>query len=171
MFLEENIFYFIKDNISNSYLNNFMVYVSDVFELSIPWLFVGIVMLFFKKYRKNGIILILSLIFSYFIGNILIKNIVHRLRPFYTLPDLNLITKTPKGFSFPSVHTMMSFSAAQAIFKTSKILGIFSFFIATLVGISRIYLFTHWFTDVLGGIILGVFCTNIINKFFAKLKF
>ncbi len=64
------------------------------------------------------------------------------------------------GFtSFPSGHTMSAFALAAFtiyLFRAQKGLWIILFFLAILVGVSRIYLVMHFLRDVLFGSFLGV---------------
>ena len=52
--------------------------------------------------------------------------------------------------------------------KKRKILLTLSFIFAFLIAISRVYLGVHYFSDVIGGSIIGIvcllMCMNIINK-------
>ena len=85
----------------------------------------------------------------------MIKNIVARERPCWIDNTVNLLIANPKDFSFPSGHTLASFEAAVTIFLFNKKVGIPAIILAALIGFSRLYLFVHFPTDVLGGIILG----------------
>ncbi len=61
-------------------------------------------------------------------------------------------------FSFPSGHSATAFFIATTlfmVFRTRKIL-ILAFIYATLVAISRIYLFQHFFVDTVVGAIIGI---------------
>ena len=83
----------------------------------------------------------------------LIKTLVQRPRPFETLNIPS--TVTTKLSSFPSGHALMFFSLVPILSKNfPKIKGIF-WTIAILVGVSRIYLGVHYFSDVIAGAIIG----------------
>ncbi len=60
--------------------------------------------------------------------------------------------------SFPSGHTMtiFGFCAVLAYLFQNKLLSLFLFLLALLVGISRIYLLQHFFMDVYAGAIFGI---------------
>lgn len=105
--------------------------------------------------------------------NLILKNFIQRPRPsFYHLVE-------ESGFSFPSGHAMASmgfygfliFMVSQSnLEKKYKILliGLLSFLIIA-IGISRIYLGVHYFTDIVAGFIIGIvyllLFTNYIKKY------
>jgi len=87
------------------------------------------------------------------------KILVDRLRP---LDGIIAVTES----SFPSGHAMLSllfFSLAafyiHPLCKSKREQHLLSWAVAVivlLIGFSRIYLGVHWFTDVLGGYLLGI---------------
>lgn len=88
----------------------------------------------------------------------LVKHYVKSPRPWGVLSN-NLA-----GFSYPSGHTTLAFVFFLGIsilliqlfqIKYRRFVYIPAFFIITLVAISRLYFGVHWFTDVLGGALLG----------------
>lgn len=106
------------------------------------------------------------------------KLLVRRPRPLVALIEI------PKSYSFPSGHTLTSIVFYMVLWHLltkntntfNKVIFFISFILlAILIGFSRIYLGVHFFTDVMGGLILAIPCTlmciNIINKNFEdKLK-
>ena len=68
-----------------------------------------------------------------------------------------LIVAKEKDFSFPSGHTAICFAGTTAIYLAKQIkMGHIALGIAILVAISRMYLYMHYPTDVLGGMVVGV---------------
>ena len=59
--------------------------------------------------------------------------------------------------SFPSLHAAFSFSLAFLVFKRHRSWGITLFAVATLVGLSRVFVGAHFPIDVIVGALLGVF--------------
>ncbi len=128
--------------------------------------------LFFKNYRAEGLLLLGAMGGDALIV-LVIKELVQSHRP------LNgLIVAT--GFSFPSGHTAGSvvFCGSLAFFawnhwkspkvRVSVITG--SVIVTFLVGFSRIYLNVHWFSDVLGAGIFGVFWLSFVFLVFHFLE-
>lgn len=122
------------------------------------WILTALIMLCFKKTRKCGIIVAIALIIGTIAGNLILKNLFARERPFILNPDMveNIIISLPSGYSFPSGHTRSSFEAAFAIFLCNKKWGIPALILAALIGFSRNYLYVHYPTDVIAGAILGI---------------
>ena len=152
---------------------NFLTNFGDWY---IPTIIIVCILLFIKNkwyftlitgsYTISGLVVLIS------------KLLVRRPRPLVALIDI------PKSHSFPSGHTLTSILFYMVLWylltkNTNRFnkAVFFSLFIllAILVGFSRIYLGVHFFSDVIGGLILSIPCTlmclNIINKNFGeKLK-
>ncbi len=169
-FMEMSILYAIQ-NIRCDFLDWFMVFITNLGNSGIIWIIIGITMLFFKKYRKCGIAILIALLFCLIFGNGLLKNLVKRLRPCWIDNSVKLLIGNPWDYSFPSGHSFSSFAAAISITYFHKKEGIFAFVLAFLIAFSRLYLFVHYPTDILGGGVLGaiaafigIFAANKIYK-------
>lgn len=89
---------------------------------------------------------------------------------FQETETLNFITSgVSYYFSFPSGHTTAAFAIFSMIAFCSdkKWVHILCFFIALMVGFSRIYLLQHFFMDIYAGAILG---TGVSYLLFAGMK-
>jgi undecaprenyl-diphosphatase len=100
---------------------------------------------------------------------------VQRPRPFVTFTDLKIIIPTPSEFSFPSGHTASSFAAASVFYKhLPRKIGIPAIVLAGLIGLSRLYVGVHYPTDVIAGVLMGIFlgwlAEKIVNSVSKKLK-
>lgn len=92
-----------------------------------------------------------------------IKHIAHRHRPFQTSPLNNKLWDGPltdnwEHTSFPSGHTIMSFTFASVLaehYKDRLWVPITVYSLATASGLARIYAQKHWSTDVVVGAALG----------------
>lgn len=151
-------------SIHNGILDEIMVSLSTIGNRGAIWISIGLVFLCIKKYRKCGIVVLLSLFISVVFGNMILKNLIERPRPCWIDESVTLLIHNPKDFSFPSGHTYSSFAAAAAIFYHHKKIGIAALVLASLVGFSRLYLFVHFPTDVIGGMLLGIITAIVISK-------
>ena len=76
-----------------------------------------------------------------------------------------MLVRIPRDYSFPSGHTLAVFTTAFIIFGYSKKIGIPLIVLACLIGFSRMYLYVHYPTDVLGGIALAALIAWAVRKF------
>jgi undecaprenyl-diphosphatase len=133
------------------------------------WIAVALILIVQKRYRRWGIIMLVALAVTYIVGVWVIKPIVARPRPF-TVTGYDLLVTAPKDYSFPSGHTTASFTAAMVICLIPglrKGWKIGAFALAAVIAFSRMYLFVHYPTDVLGGIVLGV-CGALLVVWLAR---
>lgn len=170
--LDRNILDFIQNNIRSPFLDSTMPFITALGNAGVFWIVLCIILLITKKYRKAGIICALSLIATTILGDGIIKNLIQRARPFIQDTNVVLLIAKPITFSFPSGHTASSFAAAAALSTYIKPYGKLFFIPAALIAFSRLYLYVHFPSDVLGGIILGVIGFKLgeifYNKFISK---
>ncbi len=125
------------------------------------WIITSVILLFFRKTRKAGIAVIIALVLGWVLSTVLLKGIVARERPFNTagalLDEASLLIGAPSGrFSFPSGHALSSFSAASVLLFYDRRIGFPALALAALIAFSRLYLYVHFPSDILGGAVLGV---------------
>lgn len=85
----------------------------------------------------------------------LFKKNYPRLRPYLVLKDTNTYKNPLTDHSFPSGHTTAIFSITIPLFYANAWLGTVLLPVASLVGISRMYLGLHYPSDCLVGCIIG----------------
>lgn len=127
------------------------------------WAILGIILLVIPKTRKAGISVILSYAFAFLIGDVILKDLIARPRPCAIDETVTLLISRPTSFSCPSVHSMLAFASATAVFWFHKKSGIAALIFAALVGFSRMYFFVHFPTDVLFGAVLGFAIGTAVN--------
>lgn len=152
--MEFQILYLIN-NLHNNILDKIMITLTNLGNAGIIWIIIAIILLFIKKTRKCGILMLISMALGLIIGNGIIKNVVQRQRPCWIDTNILLLIPNPTDFSFPSGHTLASFEAAVMILLHSRKWGIPAIILSILIAFSRMYLFVHFPTDILGGAILG----------------
>lgn len=88
----------------------------------------------------------------------LVKHVVRRARPCNALASVESRMRLLDRFSFPSGHTAGAFLMATVVSFFYPLISAVFFTWAMLVGVSRIYLGVHYPTDVLAGMVVGIFC-------------
>ena len=160
-------------NINDKRLTAAMNFITNFGDWYIPIIIIVCIFLFLKNkwyfYLISG---------SYLFSGIVVfitKNLVQRPRP------LEALIRIPSSFSFPSGHTLTSLVFYMTLFylmteKSNKfiriVFGLLFCFLIAIVAFSRVCLGVHFFSDVVGGFILGIPCLlcsiNIIEKNFKE---
>ena len=152
------ILHWISENLTNPFLDAVMPFITSLADKGWFWIALALVLIAIPKTRWIGLTMGVALAFGVILGNGVIKNVVHRIRPYDFDPTLIVrITKLPDDFSFPSGHTLASMEAATALFLRNKKAGIPALVLAVLISLSRLYVAVHYPTDVIVGAVLGVF--------------
>lgn len=166
--IDYSILDFIQNTIKCALLDPVMAFFSYIGESGAIWIASSLVMLFFKRTRAMGVMVLAAMSAGYLIGEIGIKNIVCRPRPFVGCSGIVLNISPPSGYSFPSGHTCSSFAAATVMIACDKRFGISAVVLAALIAFSRLYNYVHFTSDVLCGMLLGVMCAVITVILFRK---
>ena len=172
--MELSILDFIQNTFSCAFMDVIMPAISFLGNAGWVWILAGVVMAVIPKTRKIGITVCIALLLSLIVCNLTLKPIVNRIRPYDIKEGIELLITKPHDASFPSGHSSASFAAAVAMVLYNKKIGIPAVVLASLIAFSRLYLYVHFPTDVLGGVILGSLCAvgaYFIGKFvFKKIK-
>ena len=151
-------------------LDTFMSNFTKLGNAGIVWILLTIVLLLIPKTRKSGFILAVALIVDLILCNGILKPLIARIRPFDVNTVIQLIVAKPHDYSFPSGHTAASFTAVMALYLAGeKKLWKIALTLAVLIAFSRLYLYVHYPTDVLGGIVTGVIAGYLGYKLTVKL--
>ena len=150
----------IQAHLQCGFLDAVMPIVTLFGEGGIFWIAWAVLMLVFPKTRKTGIAMGIALVMGVLICNVTLKPLVARPRPYDFQYEnfgitIKLLIDAQHDYSFPSGHTIASFEAAIPLMIYDKRMGIPAMVIAVLVTFSRLYLYVHWPTVVLGGILVG----------------
>ncbi len=156
MAFDWNILNGIQEIFRCDFLDVIMPKITSLGNAGMIWIIIGVCMLITKKYRKQGILVLVGLLLGLIIGNGIVKNLVARQRPCWQNPEFPLLISNPKDFSFPSGHTQSSVIAATIITMGNKKMGWVVIPLAVLIAFSRLYLYVHFPTDILGGAIMGI---------------
>ncbi len=133
-----------------------MIALSGIGDHGLIWIAVALALCASPRQRRAGIGILLALLLAHLLGNVFLKNLIARPRPYLAYPEIVLKIPPLNEYSFPSGHTITAFAA---VFSLPRSLGALKRALAVLaVGIacSRLYLFMHYPTDILGGALLGM---------------
>ena len=153
---------FIRENFTSAPMDSIMKFITFFGNAGWFWIVLSLVLAFIPKTRKIGLTACCALLFSLIFCNLTLKPLIARTRPYDVIEGIKLIIEAEHDYSFPSGHTSASFAAAVSIFYyDKKWFGISALVFATLIAFSRLYLYVHFPTDVLGGLVLGIVCATL----------
>ena len=139
------------------FLDKLMVFITSLGNAGIIWIVMTIVFFLIPKMRKTGAVMAAALIIDLLLCNVILKNLVARTRPYDVNTGVQLLVSRLHDYSFPSGHTAAAFASVTALYMAGeKKLWISALVLAVLIAFSRLYLYVHYPTDVLGGMIIGV---------------
>lgn len=136
--------------------NEIMMFISSCGDFGMSWLIIILITNLMDSTRAMSIDMLTALIAATLIGQVTIKTFVKRKRPCHTYTDVQLLVPVPSDFSFPSGHTMSSFACSSVLMFYNPLLGVIGYIYAFLTGFSRLYLFVHYLSDVICGMLLGI---------------
>lgn len=159
---EIEILDFIQEHLRFDFLDSMMVHLTRLADTGIVWIVLAVALICFKQTRKMGITLGLALLLGLLVGNLGLKNLFARVRPYDLNPNVDLLIERLSDYSFPSGHTRCCFESGMAMFFCDKRFGKVAFVLGGIIGFSRLYLYMHYPTDVIAGALLG-----LLNGFIA----
>lgn len=93
---------------------------------------------------------------------ILLKNTIRRVRPCSSGNGcVKAVIEPSDQFSFPSGHSAAAFVFATVLAHFYPAFALPAYFVAALIGFSRIMLGVHYPTDIIAGAALGVICAEL----------
>ena len=154
--LDFSVLYWIQDRLRCGLMDWTMPKLTLLGEAGAIWIALALVLFATKKYRRCGLMLAAGLLCSLLLGNLLLKPLVARPRPCWLDPSVPLLVAVPKDCSFPSGHSLSAFITVTVLWRQDRRLGIPALILSILLAFSRLYLFVHFPSDVLAGILLGM---------------
>lgn len=160
--LDLGILDMIAETFGCAVLDFVMPLISALGDFGMIWIWICMLCLFKKETRHTGIAMLIAMAICYLGGNLWLKNLVMRPRPYTVDPSIQLlIPPDHEIYSFPSGHTMNSFAASATLMLRHEKFCFAAVFLASLIAFSRLYLMMHYPTDVIAGIIIGIIAAYI----------
>lgn len=160
-----------------------MPFISRLGNTGMIWIVLALILLLLPKTRRYGIVVAAALIADVILCDGILKHLFHRIRPCDVNTAIELLVPRPKDFSFPSGHTACSVAVSTVLFfmrgkgdkqdRVAKVMGklwIPVWILTAVIAFSRMYLYVHYPTDILGGFLTGLAAGIIGYKVTEKLK-
>ncbi len=144
-----------------TYLNEFFILLTNLTTIYVIFTLTLLLAIPLKK-RKEWILQSWMSLFVALLVVGILKWVIGRERP-----DVEHLVENNSN-SFPSGHSITVFSIFPVLEKYFLNISTYWFIIGILVMISRIYLGVHYPSDVISGMILGIFVGDVVLHFFKK---
>ena len=170
---EEKFLLFLQEHVRSPWLDKCMNAVTRLGDAGFVAILACLVMLAIPAMRWAGRLAAMSLLMDFLVVNVILKNLVGRVRPYGAIEGLLPIARLPADASFPSGHAGACFAVAGVLFwlafypgkypgakkpgRALKAAGVMAMVLACLIGFSRLYVGVHYPTDVLAGAAIGLF--------------
>jgi len=148
-------------------LDGFTIFFAEYFEYVLVLSLLFFLAVAFRKYLKMIIQALISAVLARFVIVSFIRFILPRSRPFIE-NNINLLIDYPDKASFPSGHAAFYFALSTIVYLCNKKIGILFFIASFLICLARVFAGIHWPSDILAGIVVGIFSGWLIHKIFKK---
>lgn len=167
--MDLSVLNWIQENMRNDALDCILPIITFLGDSGWLFIVIAVLLLLIPKTRLWGCKLSSALILGLVFGNMLLKNVVARIRPYDVVENITLLVDKLHDYSFPSGHTMASFEFFTVVcfMPIKKVYKVLAGILAFAIAFSRLYLYVHYPTDVLGGIffgtLFGIMGVRIVN--------
>ena len=156
--LDGNILLWIQEYIRQDWMEGFWKGITMLGDSGWFWIALSLLLMVPRQTRWIGITSLAAIVIGALITNVTLKNLVARTRPYEVVEGLALLIEKQSDYSFPSGHTCASFAAAGVYWRMlPKKFGIPLVILAAMIAFSRLYVGVHYPTDVLAGLLIGLF--------------
>lgn len=158
--LDEQALVWIAENLRCGLLDPFMKRYTQLGNTGMLFIALGVLLLFFKPTRKAGLSALCAMLIGLIVVNFTIKPLVSRPRPWLVIENFANLVPEHDPNSFPSGHTNAAFAFALAVCMSApkRWMKITAVCMATVMGLSRLYVGVHFPSDVLAGAVIGSLC-------------
>ena len=113
--VELTVLNWIQEHLRCDFLDTVMPIITRFGDEGIFWIIVAVILICIPKTRKAGLSMGLAMLMGWIVGNMILKNVVARIRPYDVQEGINLLIDRLSSYSFPSGHTLVCFEAATAL--------------------------------------------------------
>ena len=138
--MEESVLLFVQEHIRQGWLNGIVVFITKLGDMGFFWIALTLLLFCIPKTRKTGLMCLTSIGIIHIVNNLIIKNLVGRIRPYDAISQLQALVPPLRDSSFPSGHSACSFAVAVVDED------VFVFFRCATINLC---LFLHGFLDLL----------------------
>ncbi len=157
--LDERLFFFLNKRLTSPFLDLFMPWITDVWNLVIPLLIVVVAFLAYGEGRRKKVVFIIFLIIGVVLtdkSSAILKDVFHRVRPCNIYEYVRVLVGCTSSFSMPSSHAANTFFIFTSVSYFYRKALPFLLLLALAVSYSRIYVGVHYPGDVIAGALLGM---------------
>lgn len=138
----------------------YLIFISAVYA------FLHILLKHERRHHIRHIITIFGTAVSAWVITHFLKDLIAHPRP-----DLTNALIVPDSFySFPSGHATFIFALAWSMYKIDKYAGMIIFIFGTITGIARVLAGVHFWYDILGGFVVGIFVAYIVFSITKRIR-
>ncbi len=160
--IDAQILDFVHERTKCRFLDFWMPKITALGNGGIIWIITALMLIKYSRYKEYGYLILSAMTVGVLVGNVILKHLFARPRPCWINKAVPLLIPMPRDYSFPSGHTLSSVIAAVILIHTNTALGLFAMTASALIIFSRLYLYVHYPSDVLGGIALGTAISGIM---------
>ena len=154
--LDWRIMHFVAELERGVFFRKIMKLLTTIGNGGIVWFVVILCLFVFKINLRAASAMLLALTLSLLIGNVFLKNLIQRERPFQQNPNIEALISPPSDHSCPSGHAYSSFSAAVALICATGWVATPALLLACAIAYSRVYFCVHFPSDIFSSFLLGI---------------
>ena len=136
--MDGQILLWIQEHLRSDMATPVMEFITHLGDTAFIWIGMAAVFFVLRKTRRTGVETAAALLFSLLANNMILKNLVARVRPYEVVAGLTLLIEKQPDWSFPSGHAASSFAAATVIWMKHRRCGWLALVVAALIALSRV---------------------------------
>jgi undecaprenyl-diphosphatase len=177
--LDRELFLFLNTELVCGFCDHFFVIITTKwFGILSGCIFALIAILFYKK--EGFYTFVIAVVGVVLVDRIIcdvLKPLIGRQRPPWTLDGVRVLVGVTRACSFPSAHAGNHFTFFSILFFRHRKLAWYYLPLALFISYSRIYVGVHYPLDIIGGAVFGVgsgflivWSFNLIREWFTRKK-